>query len=67
MKYEATGSFVVLRYNEQSAERQNELVDFMAQAIIRGNFYTGNEQKQAFIKKHFYEAWEKAELQNNKQ
>jgi hypothetical protein len=67
LKYEAAGSFVVLRYNERSAERQNELVDFMAQAIIRENFYMDNEQKQAFIKKHFYEAWEKAELQNNKQ
>ena len=62
MKYEAEGKFVVLRYNEQSAERQNELIDFMAQAIIHEGFYTENREKQEFMKMHFSKAWEKAEL-----
>ena len=34
LKYEAEGKFVVLRYNEQTVERQNELVDLIAEAII---------------------------------
>ena len=62
LKYEAEGKFAVLRYNEQSAERQNELTDFMAQGIIREGFYTANKEKQEFMKKHFSKAWEKAEL-----
>ena len=62
LRYEAEGKFVVLRYNEQSAERQNELIDFMAQGIIHEGFYTTNKEKQEFMKKHFSKAWEKAEL-----
>ena len=62
LKYEAEGKFAVLRYNEQSAERQNELTDFMAQGIIREGFYTANKEIQEFMKKHFSKAWEKAEL-----
>lgn len=62
LKYEAEGKFVVRRYNEQSAERQNELIDFMAQGIIHDGFYTENREKQEFMKKHFSKAWEKAEL-----
>ena len=62
LKYEAEGKFVIRRYNEQSAERQNELIDFMAQGIIHEGFYTANKEKQEFMKKHFSKAWEKAEL-----
>ena len=62
LKYEAEGKFVVLRYNEQSAERQNELIDFMAKGIINAKFFAGNEQKQAFMKKYFPKSWEKAEM-----
>ena len=62
LKYEAEGKFVVRRYNEQSAERQKELIDFMAQGIIHEGFYTANKEKQEFMKKHFSKAWEKAEL-----
>ena len=62
LRYEAEGKFVILRYNEQSAERQNELIDFMAQGIIHEGFYTANKEKQKFMKKHFSKAWEKAEL-----
>ena len=62
LKYEAEGKFVVLRYNEQSAEKQNELVDFIAKGIIHEKFYARNEQKQAFMKKYFPKSWEKALL-----
>lgn len=62
LKYEAEGFFVVLRYNDQSAKRQNELVDLIAQSIIRDNFYAKDEQKRTFMKKHFFKSWKKAEL-----
>ena len=62
LKYEAEGKFVVLRYNEQSPERQSELVDLIVQGIIRAEFYAGNEQMQDFMKKHFLNSWKKAEL-----
>lgn len=62
MKYEAEGKLVVLRYKEQSEERQNELIDFMAQAIFHEGFYTENREKREFMKKHFSKAWRKAEL-----
>ena len=63
LKYESEGKLVVRRYNEQSAERQNELVDFIAQGFIRSGFFEGNKQKQEFMKKHFPKSWEKASLQ----
>lgn len=62
LKYEAEGKLVVLRYNEQSTERQNELVDFIAKGIIYEKFYAENEQKQAFMKKYFPKSWKKAEM-----
>lgn len=62
LKYEAEGKFVVARYNDQSAKRQEELIDFTAKGILRQNFYTENEQKQIFMKKHFADAWKRAVL-----
>ena len=61
LKYEAEGKFVVLRYNEQSTERQSELVDLITKGIIHAKFYAENEQMQAFMKKHFLKSWKKAE------
>ena len=60
LKYESEGKLVILRYNEQPVERQNELVDFIAQGLSRSGFFEGNEQKQEFMKKHFPKSWEKA-------
>ena len=62
LKYEAEDKFVVLRYNEQSAERQNELVDFIAKGIVHEKFYVENESKREFMKKLFPKSWEKAEM-----
>ncbi len=62
LKYEVEGKLVVLRYNEQSAERQHELVDMIAKCIINAEFYVGNEQKKTFMKKYFSKSWEQAEL-----
>lgn len=63
LKYEAEGKFTVLRYNEQSEDRQNELVDLIVQSIVMADFYTDNKEKQDFTMKYFPEAWKKASLQ----
>ena len=60
LKYETEGKLKVLRFNEQSEERQNELIDFVAEGFKRSGFFAGNSQKIAFMKKHFPKAWEKA-------
>lgn len=61
LRLEAEGKFAVLRFNEQSPERQNELTDMIAQAILKENFYSENEEKQKFMKKHFSRSWQEAE------
>ena len=63
LKYEAEGKLVVLRYSEQSEQRQSELVDLIAQAIIHDNFYIENKQQRAFMQKYFPKAWQIAEFQ----
>ena len=62
LKHEAAGEVVILRYNDQTPQRQNELVELIARAILRDGFYTGNEQERAFMKKYFSMAWAKAEI-----
>lgn len=63
LKYEAEGKLVVLRYSEQSEQRQSELVDLIAQAIIHDNFYIENKQQRVFMQKYFTKAWKIAEFQ----
>lgn len=60
LKYEASGKLKVLRYNEQSEKRQDELIDFVAIGIVKSDFFKDNETKAQFMKKHFAKAWEKA-------
>lgn len=60
LKYESLGKFKVLRYNEQSKKRQDELIDFVATGIVKSEFYKDNEAKVQFMKKHFVKSWEKA-------
>lgn len=62
LRHESEGKLVILRYREQTLERQNALIDMMAQAIIRNDFYKGNMEKQAFMKKYFVDAWQKVSL-----
>lgn len=58
--YESLGKLKVLRYNEQSEKRQNELIDFIANAILKSDFFKDNETKSQFMKKYFVKAWEKS-------
>ena len=65
LKYELEGKLVVLRYNEQSPQRQNELIDLMARGIVRHAFYADNTQMKEFMKRNFIKAWERALLIKN--
>jgi len=60
LKYEASGKLKVLRYNEQSEKRQDELIDLIATGIVKSDFFKDDEAKAQFMKKHFVKAWEKA-------
>lgn len=60
LKYEKSEELKVLRYNEQSAKRQNELIDMITTVILRNDFYKKNKQKARFYKKYFLKAWEQA-------
>ena len=57
IKHEEKGSFVILRYNDQSPERQQELTNIIASSIIRADFYKNNEERRNFMKKYFSKAW----------
>ena len=61
LRHEAAGRLRVLRFVEQTRERQEELVGLIAEAIVRAGFYREDETQQAFMKKYFPQAWEKAE------
>lgn len=60
LKHEAQGTFRVLRYVEQTAQRQEELISMIAEAIRRSDFFCGNEEEIVFMKKHFPQSWERA-------
>ena len=61
LKYEAEGLLTVLRYNDQSIERQKELTDLIAGAIRKASFYVDNQEHREFMKRYFRKAWEIAE------
>ncbi len=57
---EAAGNFKVLRYTEQSPERQEELVDLIASAIAHDGFYEHDQVRRRFMQTHFAPAWARA-------
>lgn len=62
LKYESTGHFVVARFNEQSREKQNELVQKIAALLVKNDFYRTDPEKAAFYQKYFALAWEAAKV-----
>ena len=62
LQCEAEGMLTVLRYNDQSSERQKELTNLIVSAIHKEKFYVDNQEKRDFMKKHFRKAWEIAEV-----
>lgn len=61
LQYEADGKLVVLRYAEQTAERQNELIELIAAAIRKNGLYANDPEMQRFLRHYFKAAWQKAE------
>ena len=60
MKFEALGEFKLFRFNEQSKEKQNELIDKSAGIIVKSDFFKDDQEKLKFYKKYFSAAWERA-------
>ena len=63
MQQEQLGFFKIFRYHEQSEQRQNELIDFMARAIVKSGFYRSDPLRAKFMQRHFSEAWQRAAKQ----
>ena len=61
LQYEAAGNLTVLRYNDQTPKRQDELTNLIATALIQANFFEDDPEHQAFMKRHFSKAWAAAE------
>lgn len=61
IKYETSGQFKPLRFNEQTKEKQNELINKSAGIIAKSNLFKNDEEKAKFYKKYFSAAWERAE------
>lgn len=59
LKYEALGKLKIRRYDEQSAQRQNELTDMIAAAIIKEDCFN-DKAKSEFYKRYFSKSWERA-------
>lgn len=59
LKYEAKGQLKIRRYNEQPEQRQNELIDLIATAIVKEDCFN-DKAKSEFYKTYFVKAWEKA-------
>ena len=60
MKYEVLRKFKLFRFNEQSKEKQNELIDKSAGIIVKSDFFKDDQEKLKFYKKYFSAAWERA-------
>jgi len=65
LKYEAADELLVLHYNEQTSERQNELVRMIAAAIRQNGFFANNPEQQQFMQKYFSASWRFANEQTD--
>ena len=61
LRHEAAGELRVLRFVEQTRERQEELVELIAQVILRADFYREDSVQRAFMQRYFTQAWKRAE------
>ena len=60
LKYEELRAPRVLRFEERTPEHQDRLVELMAQAIAQEDFCRGDKARQAFMKRYFSLAWQRA-------
>lgn len=63
LKYEAAGEIRILRFTEQTAERQAELTEMIAAYIRQSNFFPDDHEQQRFMKRNFSAAWRLANEQ----
>ena len=62
LRYEREGYIHILRYNDATPQRQNELIRLIAEAsIIKGNLTKSDSPRARFFQKHFTSAWEYAQ------
>ena len=61
LHHETAGELRVLRFVEQTRERQEELAELIAQVILRADFYREDSVQRAFMQKYFTQAWKRAE------
>ena len=66
IQYEKLGKFKVLYYNEQTKQRQEELVHLLSTYILDNDFFRSDDTKSTFMKKYFSKAWEQAAHTNQK-
>lgn len=64
LRYEAAGELVVRRFEARTPERREALVEMMAQVIAEAGFYEGDRERQAFMRRYFTQAWERAEARS---
>lgn len=60
LQYEKKGEFTVRRFNEQTAQRQQELTELIAEAIMREGFFESDKEKEKFYKMYFEKSWQLA-------
>ncbi len=60
LNYEALGQLKLLRYNEQSENRQQELTDIIKNFILQSDFFRDQPVQAEFMKRYFAKSWEKA-------
>ena len=58
--WEAEGRLKVLRYTEQTPERQAELTGLIADLLVQKNFFAGDRAQEDFMKTYFSRSWEEA-------
>lgn len=64
LRYETAGELVVRRFEARTPERREALVEMTAQVIAEAGFYEEDRERQAFMKKYFSQAWERAEARS---
>ncbi|MBR6678601.1 MAG: hypothetical protein IKL23_07750, partial [Oscillospiraceae bacterium] len=63
LQYEREGRFKLLRFEEASPEKQEELIDRIATYIRESNLLEQDNEHSRFMRKYFVDAWRKAQEQ----
>ena len=64
LQYEAVGQLRILRYNEQTEDRREELDNMIASYIRSRHFFENDVEQQMFMQRYFEEAWRLAHEQH---